>query len=109
MTRTISLTTLFVILGAGAAFAQANTTGPSRSDPPTAVTTQPKSDAIAPIAGANSFTETQARSRIEKEGYTNVSGLAKDTNGVWRGKATKNGKTTGVALDFKGNIVVGQK
>ena len=32
----------------------------------------------APVAGANSFTESQAKSRIETNGFSNVSGLAKD-------------------------------
>lgn len=43
----------------------------------------------APVAGRNSFTEGQAKSAIEKAGYTNVSGLKKDDNGVWRGKAAR--------------------
>jgi hypothetical protein len=33
-------------------------------------------------AGANSFTEAQAKSRIEKAGYTNVSDLSKDKRAV---------------------------
>ena len=35
----------------------------------------------APAAGANSFTESQAKSRIETNGFANVSGLAKDSAG----------------------------
>ena len=60
----------------------------------------------APAAGSNSFTETQAKSRIEAAGYSNVSGLVKDKDGIWRGTATK-GSTTGVAvaLDYQGNVV----
>jgi hypothetical protein len=34
-----------------------------------------------------------------------VSGLMKDKDGVWRGKASKGGSTTDVALDFQGNVV----
>ena len=45
----------------------------------------------APVAGANSFTEGQAKSRIETNGFTNVSDLQKDGNGVWRGKAIEGG------------------
>jgi hypothetical protein len=59
----------------------------------------------APLAGANSFTQTQAQDRIEKAGFTNVTGLKKDENGVWRGAASQGGKTLAVALDFKGNVV----
>lgn len=58
----------------------------------------------APVAGANSFTEAQAVTRIQDAGYSDVSGLAKDDNGVWRGQAKKDGKSLPVALDFKGNV-----
>ncbi len=54
--------------------------------------------------GANSFTEGQARSRIEAQGFTNVMELKKDEQGIWRGRATKNGQSTAVMLDFKGNV-----
>jgi len=54
--------------------------------------------------GANSFTEGQARSRIEAQGYKNVSELRKDEQGIWRGKAMRDGNSTNVMLDFKGNV-----
>jgi hypothetical protein len=57
------------------------------------------------VAGRNSFTEGQAKSRIESNGYSDVTGLKKDANGVWRGKAKKNGKAIDVSLDFQGNVV----
>ena len=56
-------------------------------------------------AGANSFTEGQAKEHIRNSGYTNVTDLVKDDSGVWHGKATKGGQTTNVSLDFKGNVV----
>jgi hypothetical protein len=59
----------------------------------------------APVAGANSFTEGQAKSRIESNGYANVSELRKDDQGVWRGKAMKDGKAVNVSVDFQGNVV----
>jgi hypothetical protein len=59
----------------------------------------------APVAGANSFTRSQAMSRIEKAGYSNVNGLAKDKDGIWRGVASKDGTTVHVALDYQGNVV----
>ena len=58
----------------------------------------------APAAGANSFTEGQAKSRIESNGYANVSDLRKDDQGIWRGKAMKDGKSVNVSLDFQGNV-----
>jgi putative membrane protein len=54
--------------------------------------------------GANSFTEAQARERIEKAGYTNVSGLVKTQDGFWRGKAMKGGQTVQVSVDYQGNV-----
>jgi hypothetical protein len=59
----------------------------------------------APVPGANSFTEGQAKSKIEASGFTNVSALKKDENGVWTGSATKGGKKVNVKLDFQGNVV----
>jgi hypothetical protein len=61
-------------------------------------------NAPTPARGANSFTEGEARSRIESNGYSNVSGLTKDDNGVWRGKAQKGSQQAQVWLDYKGNV-----
>ena len=58
-----------------------------------------------PVEGRNSFTEGQAKSRIEDKGFTGVSGLKKDDSGVWRGKAMKDGKSMDVSLDYQGNVV----
>ncbi len=57
------------------------------------------------VPGANSFTEAQAQARIEAAGYTNVMGLAKDKDGIWRGTATKDGTPAQVGLDYQGNVV----
>ena len=59
----------------------------------------------APVAGANSFTEGQAKSRIEANGFTSVGQLKKDRDGVWRGTATRSGKSVKVGVDFQGNVV----
>ena len=61
-------------------------------------------NADQPAKGANSFTMRQARARIAKKGYTHVTGLAKDANGVWRGQGTKDGQPVQVWLDYKGNV-----
>ena len=58
----------------------------------------------APVAGKNSFTEGQARDRIVDAGYSDVSALVKDGDGIWRGKATKGGTVQDVAVDFQGNV-----
>jgi hypothetical protein len=56
--------------------------------------------------GANSFTEAQARSRIEAQGFKNVAELRKDDQGIWRGKAERNGKSVSVAIDYKGTVQI---
>ncbi len=84
------------------------TTAPSATTPATPSTTTQNKDAGAPLPGANSFTQGQAQARIEQLGYTNVTGLAKDADGIWRGSAMKDSKTQKVSVDFRGNIVVGQ-
>ena len=61
--------------------------------------------ATPPLPGANSFTESQARDRIEASGYTAVTGLKKDEQSIWRGTAMKGGKPITIALDYKGNVV----
>ena len=62
-------------------------------------------DAGAPLKGANSFTEGQAKDRAVSHGFTNVSALAKDADGIWRGTAQLDGKPVKLAVDYKGNVV----
>jgi len=52
------------------------------------------------------FTEDQARARLEGARLTNVTELKKDDDGIWRGKATRDGKSVTVAFDYKGNIAI---
>ena len=90
------------------AFAQQQPTrAPANRDANTPAVNSPNSppNPGAPVAGANSFTEAQAKSRIEDKGFTNVSGLKKDGDGVWRGNASQNGKSMNVSVDFQGNVV----
>jgi putative membrane protein len=54
--------------------------------------------------GANSFTEAQARNRLQANGYSGISALAKDRDGIWRGAATKNGASVHVSVDYQGHI-----
>lgn len=60
-------------------------------------------NAAQPARGSNSFTQNEARRRLERNGFQSVSGLTKDSGGVWRGTATKDGQSVPVWLDFKGN------
>ena len=63
----------------------------------------------APQKGANSFTENQARDRAAARGFTDVSKLTKDQDGIWRGTAKQSGKDVQIAIDFKGDVVAGSK
>ncbi len=62
-------------------------------------------DKDAPLEGANSFTEQQAKDRIVAHGGSSVSSLKKDDKGIWRGTATMDNGQESVAVDYKGNVV----
>lgn len=85
--------------------ATAPTNSTSTAPPAVSTSNADSKTAAAPVSGANSFTESEARSRLESHGYSNVTSLAKDDQSIWRGKAMKDGKTVDVALDYQGNIV----
>ena len=55
-------------------------------------------------ATVRAFTKDQAKSQIEAKGYSNVSGLRKDAEGIWRGTAEKDGLSTNVTLNVNGNV-----
>ncbi|WP_298962826.1 hypothetical protein [uncultured Methylobacterium sp.] len=117
------------MLGTGIAQAQTTVTGdPARDAKPSTqsqgqeAVTRPNTDTVdrnnpattgavtnAKLEpGANSFTEGQARSRLEQSGFTDVKDLKKDDQGIWRGQAMHAGKSVMVGLDFKGNVNAGQ-
>ncbi len=81
------------------------TPAPDRSG---ATTTNPSAErsqpAGTPVAGANSFTEGQARSRMEDAGFTGISDLQKDDQGIWRGRGTRGGQPVSVMLDYQGTV-----
>ena len=98
--RHIVLTLAALGLTASLAFAQDAASGPQ--NPAMKSTTQNNSS--MPVKGANSFTRGEAVKQIEAKGYTKVAGLKKDSNGVWRGRATKDGKSGPVSVDYQGNV-----
>lgn len=71
-----------------------------------AVVTTP-ANATTPAHGANSFTRGEVGRRLAARGFSHVSGLKKDNNGVWRGQAMHDGATTAVWVDYKGNVGAG--
>lgn len=117
----VGIAALALVSCAGVAMAQTTTTPPATTTTPPATTTTPPADSgqaapmtsgdaattneKPPLAGANSFTEGQARERIVEAGFQDVTGLKQDDQGIWRGQATKSGAQVGVALDYRGNVV----
>jgi hypothetical protein len=87
----LAVAAAMLALSCGVSFAQTNSTTSTPANHPL-------------VAGANSFTEAQAQDRIEKAGFTQVKGLKKDAQGIWRGTAMQSGKQVNVALDFQGNV-----
>src|SRR5215204_5216346 len=122
MQRSLPVLAMLALLGASAAVAQTTppasrgTGGPTGSSNPAVSTTgnapsttNPSGTAniVAASAlekGANSFTEGQAKYRLEGAGLTNVMDLKKDDDGIWRGKAMRQGKSVTIGFDYKGNI-----
>ena len=104
--RSVILIAAIASLTAGAAFAQYDAKQPA--SPPTAQA-QPATPAAGapttPNAGA-AMTEMQAKARIEAQGFTNVSELKKDAQGMWNAKAMKDGKPVQISLDTRGQIAV---
>ena len=104
MTRFLAIG-LIVMSSLSGALAQTSAP-PANPKPSTpAVTTQNTPPPADPAAGRNSFTLAQAKSRLEAAGYSGVSGLAKDKDGVWRGMASKGGSTINVSVDYQGNVI----
>jgi len=88
----------------GAAVAQTPPATNSTTPPAVATGNGDSNTTAAPVAGKNSFTEAQARKRLQKHGYHAVSSLTLDDSQVWRGTATKHGKSVEVAVDYQGNV-----
>jgi hypothetical protein len=86
------------------AFAQSSTTPAQPGPQNPAVHTDNANNSDMPVAGANSFTQGEAMDRIKAKGFTDVSPLTKDAKGVWRGTATRDGKSGPVSVDYQGNV-----
>jgi hypothetical protein len=108
MRSIVTIAAMLCAVGVGAALAQSNPPATTGTSNPAVSTGTNKGGVDAPEAGKNSFTEAQARERIEARGLTGVTGLHKDENSIWRGTAMKDGKSVNVALDYKGDVVVGE-
>lgn len=61
-------------------------------------------EVAAPAMGESSFTEDQARGRIEQAGYTDVTALTKAADGSWQATAMRDGASSTVVVDYQGNV-----
>ena len=114
-------TALIAILAlgvAGTAYAQnaQMPTGPTNPPPgtsyggtgnnpnlPPSTTGTAKPNALNPNA---SGAEAAARYKFEQAGFNNVKGLSRSPDGVWSGRAVRNGVEVAVSMDAAGNIAV---
>jgi len=80
--------------------------GNTNTASPPAVTTSNanRKTAVAPVKGANSFTMNEARRRIGAGGFTQVTGLKKDRDDIWRGTGMRDGVSVPVYFDYQDNI-----
>ncbi|GAA5629157.1 hypothetical protein Brsp05_04456 [Brucella sp. NBRC 12953] len=69
-----------------------------------AVATPDNNNPDAPVKGANSFTEDQAKTRIEEAGYKDVTALKLRDDGIWEASAMKGTEKLEVQLDYQGNV-----
>ena len=100
---------------AGAAYAQnaQMPTGPTNPPPgtsysgtqnpylPPSTTGTAKPNALNPNA---SSAEAAARYKFEQAGFHDVKGLSRTPDGVWSGRAVRNGVEVAVSMDAAGNI-----
>ena len=92
------------VLASSSAFA-ADSRQPAQNAPQNpAIHSDNANNSNMPVAGANSFTESEAAARITARGYTHVSNLHKDDKGVWRGRARRHGRSVAVSVDYQGNV-----
>ena len=103
MLKTCALAFTLTLASIGAVMAQQPPANPNAPSNPAVARPGPSTPMVAP--GANSFTEAQAKVRLENQGFTGISPLVKDADGVWRGMATKAGRSLNVAVDYQGNVV----
>jgi hypothetical protein len=63
--------------------------------------------AVKPLPSqAQSPESDPIRTKIEQAGYTNVTGLARDSMGVWRARGQKGNDTVDIAVDKGGRIKI---
>jgi uncharacterized lipoprotein YajG len=87
-------------LAAAAACGQQSTT----TTPPDTTTSEATTPAPAPPTVVV-ITESDARSRLEAAGYTNITGLTQNPDGTWSATGTRDGQSTQVTVG-EGGVTV---
>jgi periplasmic protein CpxP/Spy len=117
MKRTI-VTLATLLAAAGIANAQTTTpstpsttpSAPSTTTPPSSsgsTTTMPGASGSA--GATSSMSMSSVKSKIEANGYSNVTNLKQDATGDWTAKATKGGKQVALSVDSKGTVKEAQQ
>ena len=88
---------------AGMTTPSANPSGTNMQGVPSRVV-PPASQANAP-ALPNAQGSANAQKKIEADGYRNVQGLQRSSDGSWSGKALRGGQMVDVYVDARGNVV----
>jgi hypothetical protein len=71
-----------------------------------------KASAVTPAASSSPVptiwtglaTEGEARARLEVDGYSAITALVKNDDGVWRGTAMRSGRRVAVGVDPRGHV-----
>ncbi|MBB5091465.1 hypothetical protein HNQ68_002006 [Pseudochrobactrum saccharolyticum] len=104
--KLITLTSACIFMTASA-FAQSGANPQSTQTDTTktpAIVTPDSTNPAAPVKGENSFTEDQAKEKIESAGFTEVKMQNLDTDGIWHATAQKAGASVNVLMDYQGNV-----
>jgi hypothetical protein len=96
--KTVIISALAIALASGVALAQG---GPSGGSPAKPVEAAPNAGLPA---GGIITSEAEARTRLEAQGYRNVSQLVKYRDGTWRGTAIRNAVPVAVVVGIRGEI-----
>src|SRR4051812_13556357 len=78
--------------------------GPAGKGPASHMSPPDEVESGAPLKGANSLTEKGAEKRAQARGFSDIRNLKKDADGIWRGRATEQGKPVDIAIDYRGNV-----
>ena len=98
--KTSIILALAIALASGAALAQGGPSGGSTAKP---IEANPNAGLPASGVIAN---EKEAKTRLEAQGFRNVSQLVRRTDGLWHGTAIRNALPVTVMVDGKGAITV---